>query len=678
MRVPTRRSIRFVLSTGLLAAGSLVPARGQSPAAARITVGANVQVSQARSQMIHNEVLLAADPRNPAHLIGCSMVEPGSLNTRIQFPSFRAMQTGVVAYVSFDGGEHWSPTLEIRQGPLVGDPTCAIGPDGSAYLAALPMDVETKFDEDNQEPTSKAGRIGLIARYSKDGGKTWLSSTVPPVYDVDRDYLVVDDTDSRYAGRVYLYCQSSVRGLDGEKMGLGISLWRSTDGGARFENPVVRPPTKPKNFFHPGNAVVLSDGMFVALFSELRDPEELKSDEKAGKAPSGAVKVAFSTNGGDSLTKAVKVSDLYFDNGGFPPAIPSLGVDHRGPFKDRLYAVWPDQRSGRLEILAAHSSDKGKSWSTPQRVNDDPGWPKKEGQPWGPNSVVPAIAVNKDGVVGVTWYDRRDNPDGAGYWVRFAASLDGGETWSKSLRVSEAPNTYGGKEKVALIGTSFDAKYDETDKAIGLNVSRNEWVEGGHTAGLAADAAGRFHSLWVDNRTGIHQVWTAPIDVHAKAARNGSADLASLDDLSTKTVLELAESSYDEAKHEVRLRVSLRNISDAPIRGPLKVRLIGLRPGSGDMVGLSDTVEAVNADNHEAGPGAIWDFTSLVPSGGLAPDAVSGEKLLLFRTPNPHPFHEGAGEEVTRFRFGLLNLKLRVLGRQETVKPDKEKKEASR
>jgi hypothetical protein len=374
------------------------------------------------------------------------------------------------------------------------------------------------------------------------------------------------------------------------------------------------------------------------------------------------VKVAFSYNGGDSLSKAVKVSDLHFDNGGFPPAIPTLAVDRGDAFKDRLYAVWPDLRSGRLEILLSKSSDRGKTWSAPQKVSDDPGWSRKDGRVSGPNAVVPSIAVNRDGVVGVTWYDRRDSPDGVGYWVRFSASFDGGDTWSRSVRISEAPYTYGGKETVMLIGTSFDAKYDESEKAIGLDVSRSEWVEGGHTQGLAVDAGGRFHALWVDNRTGIHQVWTAPITVNGRASRNGSADLADLDDLSTKTALELKDSVYDQARHEVRMTVAIRNISEAAIRAPLKVRAIAVRPGAGPMVGVSETVEVTNADNRETGPGAIWDFSSLVPAGGLAPDALSGERVLVFRIPDPRPFHEGAGEELTRFRFALVNLKVRVLG----------------
>jgi hypothetical protein len=57
----------------IVAGGGLSPANGEPASSTpRITVGHNVQVSKARGQAIHNEVLLAADPRNPAHLLGCS------------------------------------------------------------------------------------------------------------------------------------------------------------------------------------------------------------------------------------------------------------------------------------------------------------------------------------------------------------------------------------------------------------------------------------------------------------------------------------------------------------------------------------------------------------------------------------------------------------------------------
>ncbi len=44
------------------------------------------------------------------------------------------------------------------------------------------------------------------------------------------------------------------------------------------------------------------------------------------------------------------------------------------------------------------------------------------------------------GVVGVLWYDRREANDNLANHARFAASFDGGLTFSPSVRMSAAPN----------------------------------------------------------------------------------------------------------------------------------------------------------------------------------------------------------------------------------------------
>jgi hypothetical protein len=51
---------------------------------------------------------------------------------------------------------------------------------------------------------------------------------------------------------------------------------------------------------------------------------------------------------------------------------------------------------------------------------------------------------------------------------------------------------------------------------------------------MTTDAAGRFHPMWCDNRTGISQLWTAAVAVSGSAVRNGDAQLASLDDVTSK------------------------------------------------------------------------------------------------------------------------------------------------
>jgi hypothetical protein len=96
---------------------------------------------------------------------------------------------------------------------------------------------------------------------------------------------------------------------------------------------------------------------------------------------------------------------------------------------------------------------------------------------------MPSIAVNKEGVVAVSWYDRRGLAAGtSGYNVRMRTSLDGGASWLPSAQPNE-------KSCQSSVGSLGD------------------------TAGLAADADGSFHPVWIDNQTGTRQVWTATVKV---------------------------------------------------------------------------------------------------------------------------------------------------------------------
>ena len=105
------------------------------------------------------------------------------------------------------------------------------------------------------------------------------------------------------------------------------------------------------------------------------------------------------------------------------------------------------------------------------------------------DAFVPSVAVNKAGVVLVSWYDTRGiQKDEAGWNIRVRASLDGGETWQPSAPVTDVPTLKDKKTRKRLLGV-------------------------GHTAGLAADADGAFHCLWVDGRSGILQVYTAAVEV---------------------------------------------------------------------------------------------------------------------------------------------------------------------
>jgi hypothetical protein len=336
--------------------------------------------------------------------------------------------------------------------------------------------------------------------------------------------------------------------------------------------------------------------------------------------------------------------------------LPMLAADNTsGPFKDRLYIVWGDKQSGHCDIRLAYSTDKGKTWSTPRIINDEPDHnsPRRTA-----NHSMPLVAVNNQGVVGVAWYDRRDNPDGLGWYVRFAASLDGGETWLPSTRVSSAPQLH--RKDLALPvwaystgGGSFPTRRRSGRLTINVTLDQGEDI-GGDTAGMEADAAGNFHPLWVDNRTGTLQLWTASISVPGRAMKNGDATLAGLTDITRDVTLRFTNTRYDPAAGTIAFDAALLNTSATDLRAPLVVRVLGLRAGTG-----AATIAA--SDNKETGTGSTWDFSSLVSGGVLKPGQRTTTRRLTFKLADFDPFRRTSLGYVDPF---LVSVDCVVLGRK--------------
>ncbi len=117
-----------------------------------------------------------------------------------------------------------------------------------------------------------------------------------------------------------------------------------------------------------------------------------------------------------------------------------------------------------------------------------------------PEVFAPEIAVNTRGIVAVTWFDARKLPDGSGGTLRMATSNDGGETFAPSFEVAAAP--------ALLAPDAGHVTLEIGTAAVGETHFINDLryhVFGQDTQGLAADAAGNFHPLWIDNRTGTAQ-----------------------------------------------------------------------------------------------------------------------------------------------------------------------------
>jgi hypothetical protein len=393
--------------------------------------------------------------------------------------------------------------------------------------------------------------------------------------------------------------------IDGQIMS-GTVIYTSRDRGQTFSLSTLAPAQGHQSSYQ-GNGLVLSDGTFIAPFAEL--------DSKGSK--DGFLRVIRSEDGGNTFSTAITVSKWV---GPFSPM--SLAVDQTaGVFRDRIYAVWADSSSGRSQLMLSYSSDKGKTWSNPVAVNDDE--PFSDGRK-GPDDFMGVVAVNRAGVVGVSWYDRRDSANNRDWWVRFAASCDGGKSFLPSIKVSESAFTHEPtKARPIDFSSAGGGDYESPYNTLGLQVHPTRaYYGGGDTAGLAADADGIFHGLWIDNRTGFAQVWTAPITVNESAACNNGHKFQGLDDITEKLILGFNDTHYDEQTKTMSAAAYLINTSAETLVGPIIVRMLRLVP---------QTAEVLNADNHQTGKGATWEYTALLKHNMLEPGNRTAGRLIQFR-----------------------------------------------
>lgn len=607
---------------------------------APITVGPNVQVSRAHADATHYEVLAAADPRHAGRLIVGSFLYPEG-----------GAPKGTVVYSSRDGGRTWTPTLEGDALADTSDPATAYGPAGTAYYTASDL---------GPLGTPRERRRMLLFR-SGDGGWSW-DGPFPFTYS-DREYITVDGTGGRYHGRVYVNGNNRVP--------YGISdfvVFSSTDGGRTFQGPGKRAGFGSFGASSMGNAVVTSDGRLIGVFV---DDSLLQS--------------IASSDGGVSLEPAVTIDAGYTQPGNRKGAhnnvvsMPVMAIDRSsGPFRDRLYVVWGDRRTGRSRIYFAMSADGGATWSAARVIDDTP-------PGTGTDQFMANVAVNGAGVVGVTWYDRRDHADDLGWDVRFTASVDGGASFSPSVRVSEQGSTFGADTRWTALLASVTGPSDRDGPGIRIRIALNSFTFlGGDTAGLVADAAGVFHPVWVDNRTGVPQIWTAAVavDPHlleaatraaappasappggrrgggnrpqpmAKVAPTGPLPPAAIppgeSDVSDVVTVDVMAAYHDPAAAMVTLRARLRNTSGTAVRGPFQVTLLEL----GSQLG---GVAVVGDNSATAGTGRAGRTGWFFPEAELAAGAASRPQTWRFRLSDVRPKRSGE-----RYGMGLLELKVRV------------------
>jgi hypothetical protein len=367
-----------------------------------------------------------------------------------------------VAGVSKDGGATWRtviiPGITLCSGgkfQRASDPWVDFSPNGVAYFMSL------SFDEDL--PTGGFGQNAMLVNRSTDGGLAWsrpitlIEDTNPQVLN-DKNSLTADPTNSDFVYAVWDRLQDftiepttgavgpggKIRGgppgarerarqlkaaasagvapapqtpQEPELIFKGpIRVARTTNGGRSWE--------RAQEIYDPGaNAqtinniiVVPPNGTVIDLFTEI-SPEGaarlglLRSFDKGRtfeRRPTYAADIAFSFTGTitPDVQEPVRDAAILFDP----------GVD---PRNGNLYAVFQDTRfSGVDEVAFVMSTDNGRRWSAPIRINQTPRNPNALRQ----QAFVPSIEVGPSGMLVVTYYDFRNDDASAeltDHWAVF-------------------------------------------------------------------------------------------------------------------------------------------------------------------------------------------------------------------------------------------------------------------
>jgi BNR repeat-like domain len=235
------------------------------------------------------------------------------------------------------------------------------------------------------------GNLEIYYKTSADGGGTWSTS---------RRLTWTSGASEKPAVAVDSFNNIHVVWHDDTPGNDEIYYKKSTDGGTTW-SAGIRLTWTPGNSQDASIAVDASGDIYVVW-----DDDTPGNDEIYYKK---------STDGGFTWPTS---SRLTFASG--DSSLPVISVDSSG----KVHLIWQDQAPGNLEIYYRRSPDGGTTWDGIQRLT----WTSKD-------SNVPDMAVYS-GIIYIVWYDYTYGFSE----LHFKKSLDGGNTWTPSKRLTWTAN----------------------------------------------------------------------------------------------------------------------------------------------------------------------------------------------------------------------------------------------
>jgi hypothetical protein len=604
MTTDARRRVT-IACVSIVTALSTAMTPAQTP---RLAVLSSSPISAADPRSPHAETFAAVNPRNPQNIVAASLaIESGQMASAV--------------YFTLDGGRTWARARDGAGAAVLkgGDPIVYFDREGTAFFGAI-----------------QGTPIGFLLTRSTDGGRTWDPPVTVPGGTYDRQYLAFDATGGKFDGRTYASGAVNVQEMDGTRHFV-VPVIHSTDGGRTFQPPkYIDAAGSGYSIFGIGDLVVAPKGELVVVIETYAN----KPNESPRTSTVGRLWTAVSEDGGLSFAAALPGPDVPHGRGAawlksMTARRAAIDVSN-GPFRGRIYAAWVDLAGERYEVKVASTSDLGRTWTAPVRVNDNAG----TGDP-----ANVAVAVNRDGTVGVVFNDRRDDPRNDCYRFYVTASVDGGATFLPNTKVRDGetcPNAPGNWAPMAMsfLDLPLDLTKEARRPAIAMSGVPARFPNGGDTQGLVAAPDGTFHAVWINGESGVMQPWHTAFHVDPGARITTTAART---DHSRELKLDVSTPTIDFSTHTIAFDVRIENPLPSPVAGPLTVVLDDLQSA------LTD-VRAANAENGRAGKGAEWTFV-MPGDGALAPGAKSAARMFRFSFTGGVPDKPG---EPLRAHFLIL------------------------
>lgn len=404
---------------------------------------------------------------------------------------------GLRAGVSGDGGHHWAATFPAGVSDCTGgrfqrstDAWTAFGLDGTAYFFSLAFN--------NNPSPSVNGESAMLVSRSVDGGLTWAA---PATLIDDTDPLAFNDknsltADPKIAGNAYAVWDrlhgpaNAFRALGGSDDHGGAAAAANTtqDGSRMVHNRIATlraaaagtadaataaaaltrtfgPTyfsrttdsgltwTPGVSIYDPGvfaqtigNVIVGTPaGELIDFFDHLTPLGRLSIDfvrsQDHGltwtKQPGRVTPISGAAAVTPDTQQAIRSEDIIF----------SVTADQ---VTGNLYVMWQDVPAApgsQLSVLFAQSTDDGRTWSVPARVNKTP---PNAAQPLRAQAFNGTVAVTASGVLVATYYDFRNDVFAGGHeltdaWVVFCKPGAAGDctkpaNWGREARLT--PNSF--------------------------------------------------------------------------------------------------------------------------------------------------------------------------------------------------------------------------------------------